>query len=172
MQALGGIRGIAISHPHYYSSMVEWSRALGDAPIYLHAADRQWVMRPDRAIGFWEGESRALAPGITLIRCGGHFRGRHGAALARGRRGRGALLTGDITQVGQDRRNVSFMYSFPNYIPLNARTVQRIGATVEPFEFEHVYGGWFGRNILAAGKQAVRYSVRRYVHAISDRGDA
>src|SRR5690349_18457962 len=43
VQALGGLRGIAISHPHYYSSMVEWSRAF-DAPIYLHAADRQWVL--------------------------------------------------------------------------------------------------------------------------------
>ena len=56
----GGISAIAISHPHYYSSMVEWSRALGDLPIYLHAADKQWVMRPDKAIVFWEGDTRAL----------------------------------------------------------------------------------------------------------------
>jgi hypothetical protein len=63
------------------------------------------------------------------------------------------------------------MYSFPNYIPLNARAVQRIGAMVEPFEFEQVFGAWFGRNILEGGKQAVRYSVRRYLHAISDRGE-
>ena len=44
-QALGGISAIAISHPHYYSSMVEWSRAFGGVPIYLHADDHQWVMR-------------------------------------------------------------------------------------------------------------------------------
>jgi hypothetical protein len=62
------------------------------------------------------------------------------------------------------------MYSYPNVIPLNARAVERIGASVEPFEFDHIYGAWFGRNILSAGKQAVRYSVRRYLHAISDRG--
>ena len=42
VRALGGIRAIAISHPHYYASMVEWSHAF-DAPIYLHAADREWV---------------------------------------------------------------------------------------------------------------------------------
>jgi hypothetical protein len=48
--ALGGISAIAISHPHYYSSMVEWSRAFGGVPIYLHAGDRQWVMRPDTVI--------------------------------------------------------------------------------------------------------------------------
>src|SRR5918997_4550263 len=47
VQALGGVKAIAISHPHYYSSLVEWSRALGGVPVYLHAADRQWVMCPD-----------------------------------------------------------------------------------------------------------------------------
>ena len=39
VKALGGIAAIAISHPHYYSSMIEWSRAF-DAPVYLHADDR------------------------------------------------------------------------------------------------------------------------------------
>src|SRR3982074_2820918 len=29
IKALGSISAIAISHPHYYSSMVEWSRAFG-----------------------------------------------------------------------------------------------------------------------------------------------
>src|SRR3984957_11199369 len=56
LKALGGISAIAISHPHYYTSMVEWSRAFGGVPIYLHVADRQWVMRPDKAIVFCEGE--------------------------------------------------------------------------------------------------------------------
>ena len=44
-----------------------------------------------------------------------------------------------------------------------------VDAAVEPFEFEQVYGAWFGQNVLSAGKQAVRYSVRRYLHAISPR---
>src|SRR5690606_8475781 len=52
----GGIRAIAISHPHYYSGMVEWSRVFGDVPILLHAADRQWVMRDSPAIDYWEGD--------------------------------------------------------------------------------------------------------------------
>jgi glyoxylase-like metal-dependent hydrolase (beta-lactamase superfamily II) len=73
--ALGGVSAIAISHPHYYSSMVEWSRAFGGVPIFLHAADRRWVMRPDEAIAFWEGETRKLAEGLTVVRCGGHFEG-------------------------------------------------------------------------------------------------
>ena len=44
IKELGGIAEIAISHPHYYTSMVEWSRAFGDAPIHIHEAQRPWVM--------------------------------------------------------------------------------------------------------------------------------
>jgi len=58
VQALGGVRAIAISHPHYYTTMVEWSRAFGDAPIFLHELDREWVMRSDGNICFWKGETR------------------------------------------------------------------------------------------------------------------
>jgi hypothetical protein len=120
VQALGGISAIAISHPHYYSSMVEWSRAFGGVPIYLHGDDRQWVMRPDQAIVFWEGERRELDEGLTLIRCGGHFEGGSVLHWTGGAAGKGALLTGDIIQVVADRKHVSFMYSYPNHIPLPA----------------------------------------------------
>src|ERR1700685_592633 len=47
VRALGGLTGIAISPPHYYSSMIEWSHAFGGVPIHQHVLDRQWVMRPD-----------------------------------------------------------------------------------------------------------------------------
>jgi hypothetical protein len=168
VQALGGVSAIALSHPHYYSSMVEWSRALGDVPIYLHAADGEWVMRPHSAIVFWHGETHELAPGLTLIRCGGHFPG--GAVLhwAGGSNGKGALLSGDVIQVGQDRKSVSFMYSYPNYIPVNAATVGRIVAAVEPFPFDQIYGAWFGQNILSDAKQALHHSAERYIAAISE----
>ncbi len=52
--ALGGISAIAISHPHYYTTMQEWAAAF-NAPVYLHASDREWVMRDSPAIHFWEG---------------------------------------------------------------------------------------------------------------------
>ena len=89
VQSLGGIAAIAISHPHYYSSMVEWSRAF-DAPIYLHAADRQWVMRTDPNIQYWEGNTRALAGGIDPHPLRGAFSRRDGPALAGRRRGPGS----------------------------------------------------------------------------------
>jgi glyoxylase-like metal-dependent hydrolase (beta-lactamase superfamily II) len=137
-------------------------------PVYLHAADREWVMRPDPAIVFWDGETKELAPGLTLIRCGGHFPGGTVLHWAGGAGGKGALLTGDVIQVGEDRKSLSFMYSFPNYIPVNARTVRRIVAAVEPFAFDAIYGGWFGRNVATDAKQALRRSAERYIAAIAD----
>lgn len=165
VRALGGIAAIAISHPHYYSSMVEWSRAF-DAPIYLHAADREWVMRPDPAIRFWEEETREIAPGLTLIRCGGHFAGGSVLHWAAGAGGAGALLSGDIVQVGPDKK-VSFMRSYPDLIPLDASTVRSIAATLDPWPYEPIYGAWFERIITAGGKSALAYSVERYLRAIS-----
>ena len=164
---LGGISAIAISHPHYYSCMVEWSRAFGGVPIYIHEADRQWVVRPDDAIVFWKGETCALGDGLTLIRCGGHFDGASVLHWAAGAGGRGALLSGDTIQVVSDRRWVSFMYSYPNLIPLNAPTIQRIVQSVEPYPFERIYGAWWERNVASDAKAAVKRSVDRYVQAIS-----
>lgn len=165
VQALGGVRAIAISHPHFYSSMIEWSRAF-DAPIYLHAADRQWVMRPDEAIIFWEGEAKRLWAGMTLIRGGGHFEGSAVLHWPAGADGKGALLTGDTIQVVADRRYVSFMYSFPNLVPLPAHEVQRIVAAVEPYAYDRIYGAWWDRVVKAGAKTTVSHSAGRYIRAL------
>ncbi len=166
VQERGGLRAIAISHPHFYSSMVEWSRAFNDVPIYVHSADRQWVVRPDPAIVFWEGETQALANGLTLIRGGGHFEG--GAMLhwAAGANGQGVLLPGDIIQVVHDRRWVSFMYSYVNLIPLPAEAVKRVAASVARFPFERIYSPWTGRVVMADGSAVVRRSAQRYLKAL------
>lgn len=161
----GGLAAIAISHPHYYTSMVEWSRAF-EAPIYLHAADREWVMRPDPSITFWEGETQELLLGLTLIRCGGHFEGGTVLHWAEGAEGRGVLLSGDILQVVPDRRYVSFMRSYPNLIPLPAESVRRIAKAVEPYPCERIYGAWFDLRVASDGNEAVRRSAERYVRAL------
>lgn len=166
IKAMGGISAIAISHPHYYSSMVEWSRAFGGVPIYLHAADRQWVMRPDKSVVFWDGEIRELLEAVTLIRCGGHFDGGTVLHWASGAGGKGALLTGDILQVVADRKHVSFMYSYPNFIPLSAPAIQKIVNSVEPFPYDRVYGAFWDLVIETDGKAAVQRSAERYLRAI------
>lgn len=165
VRELGGIRAIAISHPHYYGSMIEWSKAF-DAPIYIHEAERQWVMRPDPAVQFWQGETMTLGDGLTLIRCGGHFDGGQVLHWAAGADGKGALLTGDIINVVTDRRYVSFMYSFPNLIPLSANAVRRVVAAVEPFEYDRIYSAWWDTIVPSNGKASVAYSAQRYIAAL------
>ncbi|MGK9165589.1 MBL fold metallo-hydrolase [Inquilinus limosus] len=165
IRAMGGLRAIAISHPHYYTTMVEWARAFG-CPVHLHAADREWVRRPDPALSFWSGETLALADGLTVIRCGGHFAGAAVLHWAAGAEGRGVLLSGDTIQGVPDRRWVSFMYSYPNLIPLPARAVQGIAEAVAPFAFDRLYGAFAGRWVPQDAHGAVQRSAERYIRAI------
>ena len=97
-------------------------------PIYLHADDHKWITPPYDGIVTWAGESREISDDIRLWHTGGHF-------------------AGDIAIVAMDRRSASFMYSFPNYIPMNEAAVRRIADVVAPLTFE-------------------RISVRRYPAAI------
>ncbi|HTA64706.1 MAG TPA: MBL fold metallo-hydrolase, partial [Xanthomonadaceae bacterium] len=124
LRARGGVDRIVISHPHFYASMVEWSEALGGVPILLHEADRDWVLRSSKRIAYWSGDTLKLSAAVTLVRCGGHFPGSTALHWRDGPRAGGALLPGDALQVVLDRRHVTFMYSYPNYIPMKASDVR------------------------------------------------
>lgn len=160
VRALGGIAAIAISHPHYYSTVVEWAHAFA-APVWLHKADRSWVMRPDPALRFWSGATHGLPGGLTLIHAPGHFDGAAMLHWPAGAEGRGALLSGDIIQVAADRKSAGFMRSYPNWIPLGPAGVRRIADAVAPFAYERVYGAFWDRVIPVDGKAAVERSVAR-----------
>jgi hypothetical protein len=166
VEGLGGIDAIAISHPHFYTTMVEWARAF-DAPIHLHAADKNWIMRPDAAIKLWDGDTLKLWDGVTLIRCGGHFEGGTVLHWAGGAGGRGVVCAGDILTVATDRKWLSFMRSYPNFIPLSARTVETIGAAMKPFKFDTLYGHYFDRVITPDAKSVLEKSIARYVAAVN-----
>lgn len=160
--ALGGLHAIAISHPHYYATMVEWSRAFGDVPVHLHAADRAHVMRPDAALHFWEGSQRPLLPGVQLVKLGGHFAGGTVLHWAAGAEGRGALLTGDIIQVIPDRRYVGFMRSYPNFIPLPPQEVERMAQVAHGLPFDRLYGAWWEAHIERDAHAVVQRSAARH----------
>ena len=165
IEGLGGIDAIAISHPHFYTTMVEWAHAF-TAHIHLHAADRQWIMRNDIAIELWDGEAKTLWDGATLVRCGGHFEGGTVLHWAGGTDRRGVVFAGDILTVTTDRKWLSFMRSYPNFIPLSARTVEHIGAALKPFAFDAIYGHYFDRVIATDAKTVLERSVARYVAAV------
>ncbi len=112
--------------------MVEWSRAFGGAPIHLHEAERPWVMRPDPCVRFWKGRTLELRGGLTLVSTGGHFEGYQVLHWPGGAEGRGALMAGDQPQICMDPKQVTFMYSYPNYIPLNAPAIRQVMECLEP----------------------------------------
>jgi len=91
----------------------------------------------------------------------------HWSAASAGCRSKSALLTGDIITVVQDRRYVSFMRSYPNLIPLGPAAIHRILERIEPFSFDHIYGGWWKANVSSDAKSAITRSAQRYLRAIN-----
>jgi hypothetical protein len=163
IRARGGLRAIAISHPHYYSTMAQWSRQFGGVPIYIHERDRQWVQRADAPVRFWSGPHLDLFGNLRLVLCGGHFDGFQVLHWPAG----DAILAGDQPQVTPDRRWVSFLWSYPNMIPLGPRAIAQIVASLAPYPYENLYGA-FGRHVVGNAKQVVARSAERYLHFLRE----
>jgi hypothetical protein len=159
---LGGISAIAVSHPHFYGSCVEWSHTFG-APIHLPSADHAFVMRPDPAIRLFTDEELELLPGRKVFRIGGHFQGSTVLLWRDGASGRGALLTGDSIALGADPDSISVMYSYPNLIPLPAGAIRDMADRVLMLEFDRLYDGWRGGVIPSSAGDTISRSLERYV---------
>ena len=125
-------------------------------------------MRPDPAIRFWDGDTLHLGDGVTVLRLGGHFPGASVLHLKDGAGGKGALLTGDTLQVVADPCRVTFLWSYPNMIPLSAGTVRRIADALKAWRFERVYGFSAGRQVLEHGRAAVEHSAERYIALLQE----
>jgi hypothetical protein len=74
-------------------------------------------------------------------------------------------------QVVADRRHVSFMYSYPNLVPMKAADVVRMRQVLEGRSFDDVFGYTWGRNIRGEGRAAVDESFDRYLRAMGAEAD-
>src|SRR5260221_3349432 len=83
--------------------------------------------------------------------------------------GKGALLSGDVVQVVQDKQSVSFMWSFPNIIRLSAPRVEGVVNSLKPYKFDRIHGAFAERTIWSDGKDVLERSAARYLKMI--RGD-
>jgi hypothetical protein len=162
----GGIAAVAVSHPHYYTTMVEWSHAFGKVPIYVNKLDAKWVMRTDEVIQTWEGDEKELFGGLKLVKTGGHFDGFQVVLWPAGAGGKGVLLAGDQPYVCQDRRWVSFMWSYPNMIPLGPKSIRQVAKALQVLKFDRLYGAFPGQLIKSDAAGAVERSAARYLKMI------
>jgi hypothetical protein len=167
VRELGEVVAIAASHPHMFGVQVEWSRALGDVPIFVTEPNLEWVARPDPVIHPWTGQLEVM-PGVTLVQLGGHFPGSSVVHWTAGAEGEGVLFGSDTIQANPDRTSTTFMRSYPNRIPLSAAVVERITQAVEVLPFARLYDN-FGRTIDSDARALVRRSADRYIGWV--RGD-
>jgi hypothetical protein len=162
----GGLLGITRSHPHLCGVLAEWSARFPQAdgvgaPMWLPRRDAAWVLRPGEAVRWWD-DRQELAPGVTLIRCGGHFAGSAVLHLADGADGRGALLVGDTMMVLQGNRRVSFMRSYPMLLPLPERYLDALVGALDDLVYDRIYGAWPGLVIPEDGREVVARSAALY----------
>ena len=161
VRRLGGLVAVTASHPHFYGTIVEWSRAFG-AEILIPAADRAWVTRPDPAIRLWSDRVEVL-PGVTIVQCGGHFDGSAVLHWADGADGRGVLLAGDTIMVTPGEDRVTFVRSAPNRLPLPESEVHRVLHAVDGLGYDRIYSGWWTPTVHQSAQSIVRQAGRRYI---------
>ncbi|KDQ49934.1 hypothetical protein JAAARDRAFT_142645 [Jaapia argillacea MUCL 33604] len=169
--------GIAISHPHFFGASVMWAKNLG-CKVFMCELDREWFMRKEDSeavdvVEFWKGERKNFGEALTVIRCGGHF---PGSCVLHWNRSleslptsitsltkKGVVFCSDTFMVAPDRKTLSFMWSYPNQIPLPPKDVQTIWNSLRPFQFDDIYGAWPGRLCLNEGRERLLDAARYFV---------
>lgn len=124
IRSKGGLKAIAFSHPHYYTTMNEWAEVF-DCPVYIHEKDEQWIFNRGRHVQLWNSVEKELWHGMKLANLGGHFPGSsilHAPFLSE----RGAILCGDTFYISPGKKHAAVMYSYPNRIPLPVSEVRRM----------------------------------------------
>ncbi|WP_344337940.1 hydrolase [Brevibacterium salitolerans] len=167
--ARGGAAAIVASHPHMYGLQLEWSAAFDHAPVFVARRDAEWVQRRGAAIELFDEEIAPLA-GVRVRQVGGHFPG-SSVALWRSPADEALVMLGGDTISPVARTGwVTFMRSFPNYLPLSGAVVRRIAAAVDDVEVERIYGN-FGQRLTSGGSRAIEESARRYAEWVSGEHD-
>jgi hypothetical protein len=157
---LGGLAGIVISHPHYYSTHAEWSRAF-NCPVYTTARDKEWkVIFSSSDVFLDANQDNFEVEGVKVLQLGGHFPGSLTLLFD------GRLLIADtllttpagmgkweVNALGEKRdkppglNTFSFMWSIPNWIPLSADEIVGMWHVLKRYEFRSSHGAFVGQDI-------------------------
>jgi hypothetical protein len=165
IKSLGGLKAIVISHPHYYSTHLEWARAF-DCPVYLAAEDRKWVAQLDDQRQIFVTETETDVLGTKVLKLGGHFPGSF-VLLYEGRlliadtlvttpSGLGSWDTDAVGTARERPRGMNsfvFMWSIPNMIPLAPNEIERMWAILKKYEFSSTHGPFMGTDIVKTPRE-------------------
>ncbi|KAF1949474.1 hypothetical protein CC80DRAFT_484433 [Byssothecium circinans] len=153
VKSKGGLKAIVISHPHFWTTHLEWARIFA-CPVYLCKEDEEWVNRADeKGVRKWITETRELdeVQGMTAIVAGGHF---DGSMMLHWEDKLFIADTMMSVPSGLYHHNrlpgtisFSFMWAYPNMIPLPPNKVHWIWKAIKPFSFVTTYGGFPGQNV-------------------------
>jgi hypothetical protein len=160
IKSKGGLKAIAFSHPHYYTTMNEWAEIF-NCPIYIHQKDEQWIFNKGDNVSLWSETEKELWDGMRLINIGGHFPGSsilHVPFLSN----EGTILCSDTFYISPSKKHAAVMYSYPNRIPLPIQEVQRIKKQMLNIQFDTMHGFYDYQNIYFNAKQIIEHSLDKY----------
>ncbi|KFH42771.1 hypothetical protein ACRE_064990 [Hapsidospora chrysogenum ATCC 11550] len=167
IRGMGGLEAVVISHPHYYSTHVQWARAFG-CPVYISAEDRAWAtMASAHTIPLTDAETEIVPrSGVRAIKLGGHFPGSL-VLLFDGRLMIADTLVttpaglGDwsVDSTGATRKGgrppglntFTFQWSIPNMIPLRVDELARMWDVLSSYDFRATHGAFRGMDIEDEG---------------------
>ncbi|RMZ66591.1 metallo-beta-lactamase family [Pyrenophora seminiperda CCB06] len=153
----GGLKAIVISHPHFYTTHLEWADTFG-CPVYMASVDQEWVNRGDekgvrKLFGTGETKIEEVKGELSVVVCGGHFEGSSVFYWET----EGKLFIADTFMSVPsgfknahhipDTTSYSFMWAYPNMIPLTPRAIMGIWNAIKGLQFNSTYGGFPGQNL-------------------------
>lgn len=161
IKSKGGLKAIAFSHPHYYSTMNEWAEIF-NCPIYIHQHDEGWIFNKGPNISLWSGTEKSLWDRTRIINVGGHFPGSsvlHIPFLSPA----GTILCGDTFYISPSKKHMAAMYSYPNRMPLSLLEINRIKKQMLDMSFDSMHGFYKYQDIYLNAKEILHDSLERYV---------
>ena len=160
IKSKGGLRAIAFSHPHYYTTMNEWAEVF-NCPILIHQQDEPWIFNRGPHVRLWSGAEEPLWEGMKLLHVGGHFPG-SSVLQVPFLSAAGAILCGDTFYISPSKKHIAVMYSYPNMIPLPLCEIARIKQLMQPIPFDTMYGFYSSQNVLGEAKTLLDISLAGY----------
>ena len=156
----GGLKAIAISHPHYYSSINDWAEVF-NCPVYIHQNDEEFIFTKGPNITLWEGGEKELWDSMKIKNIGGHFPGSSILIVPFLSPG-GTILCGDTFYISPSKTHVSVMYSYPNFIPVSLSEIKRINGSMNNIPFDTLLGAFDNQKISPNAKEILHASLEKY----------